>query len=308
MKHFFKVYYRKEGDVKVANTTAYPFYAVMEEAPTGEAQRFEIIGESSKSDTGVNYLEWRQCLLVFNKFNRNRRWWGADHFRKSLMHPWISQLFAKGGVPGEQGHPTPDCGKLSLERLYFIDPNRTCLLLKNYEFDGDKALYGTIQTLDDGEGGPGDRLRRNILQGIIPSVSVRSVVPQRKNPDGSITVIGPGRIVCWDRVYYPSDDQAFADTAKPFKITNKNVKVSSKMGAATEAVNMEIPFDDLDFTSYYYNKSEACKRITDGLDVAMESASIDSMGIFSVMTSDGHLFIPMEEKLRSGIKDLMRKW
>ena len=62
------------------------------------------------------------------------------------------------------------------------------------------------------------------------------------------------------------------------------------------------------FTSYYYNKSEACKRITDGLDVAMESASIDSMGIFSVVTSDGHLFIPMEEKLRKGIKDLMRNW
>ena len=69
MKHFFKVYYRKEGDVQLANTTAYPFYAVMEEAPTGEEQRFEIIGEKTKDNSGVNYIEWRQCLLVFNKFN-----------------------------------------------------------------------------------------------------------------------------------------------------------------------------------------------------------------------------------------------
>ncbi len=308
MKHFFKVYYRKEGDVQLANTTAYPFYAVMEEAPTGEEQRFEIIGEKTKDNSGVNYIEWRQCLLVFNKFNRNRRWWDAPNVRKSLMHPWIVQLLAKGGVPGEMGHPTPDTGKLSLERLYFIDPDRQCLLLKNYEFDGDRALYGTMQTIDDGEGGPGDRLRRNILQGIIPSVSVRSVVPQRKNPDGTITVVGPGRIVCWDRVYYPSDDQAFPDASKPFKIVNKSITGTTKMSAASESVNTEIPFDDLDFTSYYYNKSEACKRITDGLDVAMETASIDSMGIFSVVTSDGHLFIPMEEKLRKGIKDLMRNW
>ena len=289
----------------MANVNSYPFYAVIEEAPRGEAQKFEIIGESKDKNNEVNYIEWRQCLLTFGHYNRNGRWWDAKCFRQTMQHPWfMQQLYEKGGVPGEAGHPVVSTQdqKLSMERLLTIDPDRMCLLLKSIEWDGDRAVYGRLQTIDDGNG-PGDKFRRSILQGMIPSVSVRSIVPQAKTPDNKIKVVGPGRAVCWDRVIYPSDPMAFADCSKSFEITNKKAKTS---GATESAVSIDMLLSDI--TEDVYNMSENCKRVLDGLDPAMESASIDNGGLFSVKTSEGHLFIPLEDSIRKDINHLMRKW
>ena len=279
--------------VKMNRSNSYPFYAVIEEAPSGEEQKFEIVGEQKPSDGELKYIKWRQCLISFNKRNRNGRFWKAKYVRESLLHPWIAQLFQKGGVPGENGHPTAVSGKLSIERLLQIDPNNQCILLKDYQFDGDSRLFGTIETIDDGNG-PGDRLRRNILQGMIPSVSIRSLVPQKKNPDGTIDVTGNGRIVCWDRVHVPSHDDAYADLSKPFKIVNATVKMSS----ATESVNFEMLLENTDFTKWVYDNSEACKNVLDGMNPVMESACIDKNGMFSVPTDNGHVFVNVEDRLR----------
>lgn len=285
---------------------SYPFYAVIEEAPVGEEQKFEIIGEKKAGDGELKYITWRQCLQSFGRRNRNGRLWLAKHIAESLKHQWIAQLFQKGGVPGENGHPTAVSGKLSMERLLQIDPNNQCILLKNYQFEGDTKLYGTIETIDDGNG-PGDRLRRNILQGMIPSVSVRSLVPQKKNPDGTTDVIGPGRIVCWDRVHVPSHDDAYADTNAPFKMVNKKIKLTS---AVTESVGLEMYVGyDTEFAKQVYKNSEACKNVLDGLNPVMESACIDKDGFFSVPVDGGHVFIKPEDRLalKDQIKYFMSK-
>lgn len=290
----------------MANTRSFQYYAVIEEAPRGEEQKFEIIGEHKSENNETNYIEWRQRLLTFGGYNRNGRKWVTNHFRQTLMHPWFrQQLYEKGGVPGEAGHPivTVQGDKLSMERLLTVDPNNICLLLKSIEWEGENACYGRLQTIDDGNG-PGDKFRRSILQGMIPSVSVRSIVPQAKTPDGHIDVVGPGRVVCWDRVIYPSDPEAFADCSKSFEITNK--KVGKLSGASESSLSLDIPINDL--AEHVANLSENCKYVLDGLEPAMESASVDSSGLFSVDTANGHVFIPLEDSLRRDINHLMRKW
>lgn len=294
----------------MANIKSFSFYSIAEEAPTGDEQRFEITDNHIADDkTQVNYIEWRQRILKFNRYNRNRRRWTAQHARASLLHPWINDYFkgGKGGVPGENGHPinTVEGQKLSMERIITIDPDRMVLVLKSYEFEGDTYLWGTFQTLDDGEGGPGDRLRRSILQGLTPSVSLRSVVPQRKNADGTIDVMGPGRFVCWDRVLYPSDDEAFATAENPFKITKKDVR---KMATAAKESATSLSGYEQVITDYALSESEACKYVLDGMEYAAESASVTSDGMFAVTTEAGPIFIPLEEKIKTGIETFMRNF
>lgn len=272
----------------------YDYFAVMEQTTPDDAKT-EIISEG-KINGEVSFLRFRQCLQSFGQRNRNKRLWQASHIRESLKHPWVVQhLEQKGGLPGENGHPTTDTGELSMERLCKIDPNNICLLLKSYSFENnDKLLYGVIETIDDGNG-PGNRLMRNILQGIVPAVSCRTLVPQRKNPDGTIDVMGPGRLICYDRVFTPSHEEAFMDTkAKVTAVTLGIPKITTK----TETPAYECAMKDL--ASYAIAKSDSAKFILDGLDVCMEGVTIDKNEFLSVPTNEGHVFIPMRNDNKVG--------
>lgn len=289
----------------------YQFYAVMEQT-TPEGAKAEIIHENKGANGDLNFLRFRQVLQSFGHRNRNKRLWLASHIRESLKNPWVTQqLFDKGGLPGENGHPISpvETSKVSMERLVTIDPNNICLLLKDYEFKGDDLLFGTIETIDDGNG-PGNRFMRNILQGIEPAVSCRSLVPQKKNPDGTTDVVGPGRLICYDRVFIPSHEEAFRDTS----VETVNVVKSNALKPAYESMITE-----KEITGWAIDHSENAKHILDGLMPAMESAAIDlksnmiSVGLNSIPDEDGvrisRAFIPLHNnrKVMNAIRDYMKQ-
>lgn len=280
----------------------YNFYAVMEQTSPEDA-KIEILSEEKGTNGDLHFLRYRQCLQSFGHRNRNKRLWLASHIRESLANPWIQQYFKnKGGLPGENGHPVsgPDGGKVSIERLATIDPNNICILLKDYEFQGDELLFGTVETIDDGNG-PGNRLMRNILQGMEPAVSCRSLVPQKKNPDGTIDVIGAGRLICYDRVFVPSHEEAFRDES--VEITN--VVKKTNLSPAYEAL-----IEDSDLTAYATDSSDSAKFILDGLTPVMESAALDfKRDMLSIDTNEGRLFIPLNsnKKVKGAIRDFMMK-
>ncbi|MBO7449441.1 MAG: hypothetical protein J6U54_03650 [Clostridiales bacterium] len=267
----------------------YTYYAVMEESTPADAKA-EILDEH-KLNGELSFLRFRQCLQSFGQRNRNKRLWQASHIRDSLKHPWVVQhLEKKGGLPGENGHPSAESGELSMERLCKIDPNNICLLLKSYTFENnDKLLFGVVETIDDGNG-PGNRLMRNILQGIQPAVSCRTLVPQKKNPDGTIDVMGPGRLICYDRVFTPSHEEAFMDVKAG--ITAVTTSLPKKSTTVVESPAYECALKDL---KDYAFKSDTTKHILDGLDVCMEDAFIDNLEFLSVPTNEGHVFIPLRQ-------------
>lgn len=268
----------------------YEYYAVMEESTPADAKA-EILDEHTTNGE-VSYLRFRQCLQSFGQRNRNKRLWQASHIRESLKHPWIVQhLEQKGGLPGENGHPSADTGELSMERLCKIDPNNICLLLKSYSFENnDRLLFGVVETIDDGNG-PGNKLMRNIMQGIQPAVSCRSLVPQKKNPDGTIDVMGPGRLICYDRVFTPSHEEAFIDMSAGFTAVKSSLPKNTTM--ARESTALECALKDL--KDYALNKSDTTRFILDGLDVCMEGTFIDKNDFLSVPTNEGHIFIPLRQ-------------
>lgn len=271
----------------------YDFFAVMESNVTTEdrAKNFQIISEG-KSGCDIDFFRYKACLMTVGKRNRNRRLWQKQFVDIMMNAPHIvEQLKHAGGLPGENGHPIPPTGQVTMERIVTIDPNNLAILIKDWWWEGDKMM-GTVDTLNEGPGSPGYRLMRDMMQGVVPAHSARTLVPQRRNPDGSIDVTAPGRMVTIDRVHGPSCEEAYRDISVPVK----NIVHKAEFETAME-----------NFTNYALEHSEAVKNVIDNLSPAMESASITKDGMFTVATeSAGRLYIPMERNLRNEIADFMR--
>jgi hypothetical protein len=264
------------------------YYAVIEQSSPDNSD-MKIL-DTHEDNNGLNYLRFSACLQSFGKRNRNRRLWLDSTMKQMLAAPHVPELLQRGGIPGENGHPVPATGAVTMERILTIDPNNMSHVIKDFTWKGN-LLYGTIETLDEGPNSPGNKFMRNIMQGMDPSFSLRSVVPQRKNPDGSIDVTGAGRFVTFDRVILPSHEEAYIDKSVPIKdIITKN--------------NFETVMES--FTDYMINNSDKVRMIIDKMGPAMESAAIVNENCVTINTDQGRVFIKPEMKYRKEISSLMR--
>lgn len=264
-------------------------YFVVCESAVEPNYGFEMIDDSPKN--GLKYVRFRACLQTFDKRNRNLRLWYSKFMKIMLRGKEVLELLREGGVPGECGHPVPDVGEATVARILTIDPDRVSHVVKEFIWASENQLDGIIETVDDGEGEPGDKFRKNILQGLPISFSTRSLIPQRKHPDGTIDQLGPGRYVCSDRVYVPSHESAYIDKSYPVKNVCKKDTFETVMES---------------FVSFTYDHSEKIKRITDGMSPAMENATMTKDGIFTVPTNEGRVYIAPETKHRQDFYDLLK--
>lgn len=261
---------------------AYKDYYIVMESTSPEDAKVEIISETHKND--LNYLRFSTCLQAFRGRNRNRRLWKAEHVRAMLEDRPIQELLQKNSLVGEAGHPVPMDGKVTVERILTLDPLRCSHRIVSLNWPSNDEVHGIIETLDEGVGSPGYRFYRNILQGIIPAFSLRSLVPQRKNPDGSTDTIGPGRAVTYDRVYLPSHEEAYQDVEIPVK----QVIAKPQFQVVMES-----------YCDYVTSHSDKIRSIVDDMEPAMESASFDTKSnLISMNTAEGRVFIAPEAKYR----------
>lgn len=265
-------------------------FAIVVESMTEPNKGFEILHEEKGPNGELSFLRFRTCLQTFFGRNRNRRLWLSRFAKPMFEAPEIKELLREGGVPGEAGHPVPATGEVTLERILTIDPNNVSHVVKEYIWPSDNQVDGIVETVDDGNG-PGDKFKRNIMQGLPVSFSTRSLIPQRKNPDGSIDQTGIGRYVCSDRVYLPSHKEAYINKNIPVK----NICKANKFEAVMESYVADI-----------LNHSNKVNTILDGMQPAMESASIDNNGIVSVPTKAGTALIYPELKYRKEFADIMK--
>ena len=232
-------------------------YIVMEQTtPVDSKIEIQKVVESN----GLNFVRFSTCLQDFNGYNRNRRKWPADIVRAMAEAPTVQELIKKNSFVGEAGHPVPDSGQVTMERICNIDPLKTSHRFTKLFWPKPNELHGICETLDEGVGSPGYRMMRNILQGVIPAFSLRSLVPQRKNADGSKDVIGVGRMICYDRVYLPSHESAYMDV---------DVPVSQVVTKPEYNVIME------SFADHVMSHSDKIRSIIDDMEPALESASYD---------------------------------
>jgi hypothetical protein len=274
------------------------YYAVIE-SDMPEGQNIEIKKQINQNVNGItlSFLRFTACLQTFNKRNRNRRLWTTAVFKPMLNDPILISAL-KHGLPGENGHPVPPSGECTMERLLTIDPNNISHRFLNLYWKDENTFYGEIETLDEGPGTPGVKFMRDILQGLDAAFSLRSIVPQRKNIDGTIDVTGPGRIITYDRVFNPSHEEAYMDKSFPIK----NVITAPKFQTVMESYQ---GIETKEFTDYVMNNSEKMKRILNNEQPVMESTTIDKNGVIGVKTRDQHLFIAPENHYRKEFQDLL---
>lgn len=247
---------------------------------------------SQINNNGLSYLRFSQCLQSFGKYNRNRRLWTSDIMKKMLAEKHVSEMLQRNNFTNENGHPIGITGQTTIERIMTIDPNNIVSLIRSLEWKGE-LLYGTIETIDDGPGGKGTMFMKNILQGIDPAYSLRSLVPQRKNPNGTIDVTNAGRLITYDRVFVPSHEEAYIDKTIPIK----NIVTKPQFQTVMES-----------FTDFVLERSNKVNKIIDNLDPVMESANIDKSGILTIDTKEnGKLFIFPENKYRKEISSFFKK-
>lgn len=268
----------------------YDDFTIVIESAT-EPQKPEIIHEEKGSNGDLSFLRFKARLQSFTKRNRNRRLWLAKFTRPMFEAKEVKELLAAGGVPGESGHPVPDTGQPTIERILTIDPLRVSHVIREYQWPTDTLVDGIVETADEGPGTPGYRFMRNIMQGFPVSFSTRSIIPQVKNPDGTIDQTGIGRYVTSDRVYLPGHDDAYIDKSFPVK----NICKKSTFETMMES-----------FVSFTVEKSDRVNRIVDGMDPVMEQASIDRNGVFTIpIRGIGSVIVAPENKYRKEFADFM---
>lgn len=160
-----------------------------------DAVECEIVNENDK------FVIAEGILQEAEKINRNRRYYSTDDLHKEIYGDRIRELVTSGNFKGEAGHPLD----LSLTRQQKVDPTLEQVWFTKLWMDGPyvKAQFrGTNNQL-------GKAFNQDLKDGQKPSFSLRSLGSIR-NVNGRMNVTNL-RIICYDRVYYPSYDNAYTD-------------------------------------------------------------------------------------------------
>ena len=175
-------------------------------------------------------------LQVGEKENRNRRFYSTEDLHSEIYSDRIRELVTTGNFKGEAGHPLD----LNLSRQQKVDGTLEQVWFTKLWMEGPlvKAQFrGTNNEL-------GRSFNEDLKDGQLPSFSLRSI-GSIKNSGGRNQVTNL-RIICYDRVYFPSYPDAYTDhivTESAFmddlKLTNMNEDMQRKIVEAGNSLMVE---------------------------------------------------------------------
>lgn len=175
-------------------------------------------------------------LQVGEKENRNRRFYSTEDLHSEIYSDRIRELVTTGNFKGEAGHPLD----LNLSRQQKVDGTLEQVWFTKLWMEGPlvKAHFrGTNNEL-------GRSFNEDLKDGQLPSFSLRSI-GSIKNNSGRNQVTNL-RIICYDRVYFPSYPDAYTDhivTESAFmddlKLTNMNEDMQRKIVESGNSLMVE---------------------------------------------------------------------
>lgn len=175
-------------------------------------------------------------LQVGEKENRNRRFYSTEDLHGEIYSDRIRELVTTGNFKGEAGHPLD----LNLSRQQKVDGTLEQVWFTKLWMEGPlvKAHFrGTNNEL-------GRSFNEDLKDGQLPSFSLRSI-GSIKNSGGRNQVTNL-RIICYDRVYFPSYPDAYTDhivTESAFmddlKLTNMNEDMQRKIVESGNSLMVE---------------------------------------------------------------------
>lgn len=175
-------------------------------------------------------------LQVGDKENRNRRFYSTEDLHSEIYSDRIRELVTTGNFKGEAGHPLD----LNLSRQQKVDGTLEQVWFTKLWMEGPlvKAHFrGTNNEL-------GRSFNEDLKDGQLPSFSLRSIGSIKNN--GGRNQVTNLRIICYDRVYFPSYPDAYTDhivTESAFmddlKLTNMNEDMQRKIVESGNSLMVE---------------------------------------------------------------------
>ena len=175
-------------------------------------------------------------LQVGEKENRNRRFYSTEDLHSEIYSDRIRELVTTGNFKGEAGHPLD----LNLSRQQKVDGTLEQVWFTKLWMEGPlvKAHFrGTNNDL-------GRSFNEDLKDGQLPSFSLRSIGSIKNN--GGRNQVTNLRIICYDRVYFPSYPDAYTDhivTESAFmddlKLTNMNEDMQRKIVESGNSLMVE---------------------------------------------------------------------
>lgn len=281
-------------------------YVIMENDNTYK----EVSDLQPINDNGLTYVRFNTILQSLDCTNRNKRYYKADAMVKSLSTPIIQELIRNNKFKGEAGHPVGQ----PIPRISVVMPGCTCHRVIKWWIDGN-LIRGTVETLDDGQGCPGTKLTRAILQNENPSFSYRGLANITKK--GNISyILAPPITVAYDEVNTPSHPEAYGDAEKTI-VNQAYTGQSSQATVATKFVNpaMEsVLFSDQSIAVYGRDIAEMFKRGSDNVKSVCEAFDIDPSNIsmygksgnVELRNGSDRIVVSTERKLARQIANMWR--
>lgn len=182
------------------------------------------------------YVTAEGVLQVGEKENRNRRFYSTEDLHSEIYSDRIRELVTTGNFKGEAGHPLD----LNLSRQQKVDGTLEQVWFTKLWMEGPlvKAHFrGTNNEL-------GRSFNEDLKDGQLPSFSLRSIGSIKNN--GGRNQVTNLRIICYDRVYFPSYPDAYTDhivTESAFmddlKLTNMNEDMQRKIVESGNSLMVE---------------------------------------------------------------------
>ena len=162
-----------------------------------DAISFDIVDENKTT----GFVTAEGIIQQAGKMNRNRRYYTQEDLHREIYSDRLRELITTGNFKGEAGHPLD----MNLSRQQKVDPTLEQVWYTKVWMDGDyvKAQFrGTNNEL-------GKAFNEDLKCGQKPSFSLRSLGSIRiVNGKSNVTNL---RIITYDRVYYPSYDNAYTE-------------------------------------------------------------------------------------------------
>ena len=162
-----------------------------------DAISFDIVDENKTT----GFVTAEGIIQQAGKMNRNRRYYTQEDLHKEIYSDRLRELITTGNFKGEAGHPLD----MNLSRQQKVDPTLEQVWYTKVWMDGDYVMgqfRGTNNEL-------GKAFNEDLKCGQKPSFSLRSLGSIRiVNGKSNVTNL---RIITYDRVYYPSYDNAYTE-------------------------------------------------------------------------------------------------
>jgi uncharacterized protein YozE (UPF0346 family) len=272
---------------------------------------YKINNVTPHNELGATWASFDAVLHSFDVLNRNRRMYDGNNVWTCIKtSDRIQDGLRKSGWFGEMDHPGQNFTNMALtaERVQKIDMGNRSHKIINPQLKGN-LLIARIETCAGTEVGIG--MARDIIQGLIPSFSCRSIaVMKYRNGKPYVEV---KKIITYDWVLYPSHKEAEMIT-KP-EIYNDRQKVvleSADMNMTSTFMEYSkdfyVPMTEFaDFKDLLANSDGNVEAVLESCDYAVDDITgfDPATGNLIIENSGNVLFVNTNRNTKKKVEDFL---